>query len=240
MPGKHVHFSRSHNYHSPQMPGPYSPNLPVPGLSHASLGTSPASSYGPLTPPSHPVRIPGPSPYSAVPYPAPILKKPQGPPRAHALLEYSTSPSINYDMRTPPSSVSTSRRTLPSYSLSDPAINPPLSSLTLTTPYLPWPIHIMSSHRHGYITVKDVLDEIYYTLRTNMTGSEFNSLLSSTSDQRRVVKAYEQRYRRIRDLGEYEEEKRKGVKRVDFLMERTKFAGISSTRRADAWILHVR
>ena len=87
--------------------------------------------------------------------------------------------------------------------------------------------------------MEDVLSSIYRSLRTNITASEFNTFQSPT-DRGRATRAYEQRYRRQRSVRVYEEEKRGGMKRIDFLMGHTQFLGISNeNHRLEEWRLHV-
>ena len=87
--------------------------------------------------------------------------------------------------------------------------------------------------------MEDVLSSLYRSLRTNITPSEFNTLQSPT-DRLRATRAYEQRYRRQRSVRVYEEEKRGGMKRIDFLMGHTQLLGISNeSRRPEEWRLYV-
>jgi len=130
------------------------------------------------------------------------------------------------------------------YSLSvrtfrEPATTPPLPFLTITSIHLPWTIKVYPSNA-VYVSLEDVYDSIYRTLRTNITSAEFN-LFSNQDDQRRATRAYEKRYRRHhRNTRAYEEEKRGGMKRVDFLMGHTKFLGLSnSSRHPDEWQLRI-
>lgn len=78
----------------------------------------------------------------------------------------------------------------------------------------------------AYVTVDDVLEAIYRTLRANVTHEEY-AALPTERDIHSVASAYEERYRRVRGEREYQEEKRRGVRRVDYLMGRTTFMGLS-------------
>ena len=181
----------------------------------------------PIKPPSTSPRLPGPSPY-ALPCPGSI--------RIHPMLDKS---AVTYDLSEHPCTI------IRNYSFSnrtfrEPATTPPRPFLTITSRHLPWTIKVYSSNG-VYVTVEDVFDSIYRTLRTNITGTEFN-LLSKQDDQRRATtRAYEKRYRQLRaNTTAYEAEKRGGMKRVDFLMGRTKFLGLSSSsHRPDECQLHV-
>jgi len=229
MPGKHVRFSRTTTVHAPLTP-------PTPALSLNSR--SPRSSSGPLTPPSYSMGLPGPTPYM-VPY---SVKIPSSVPRTqavrlHTLLQFSHSPLLHWDLTFHPSTISTHHRGLSRHALAEPATSPPLGRLSLRSPHLPWIIKVSPSHG-GFVTVGDVLETIYSTLRVNVTSKEFHSL-PSQRDERRVTAAYEQRYRRLHSSKEHDSEKRGGVKRIDFLMGHTAFTGLSPTTRSpDAWALN--
>jgi hypothetical protein len=101
-----------------------------------------------------------------------------------------------------------------------------------------------------YVTVRDVLTEIYYTLRSPISQLEY-AQLPCERDRERAARAYKRRYRRVlpahedaedsRREREYEEEKKGGLRRVDFLMEKTRFGGLSRGRSLmpGEWVLDV-
>jgi hypothetical protein len=227
VPMKKVRFARTSTVH-------VAPTPPTPALSLGSL--SPRSSSGPLTPPSYAMALPGPTPY-AVPY---NIKTQSGVPRTvrlHTLLRFSYSPVLNWDLTLHPSTISTQLQGLSRQALAEPATNPPVKKLSVRSPHLPWIIKVTAS-RDDFITVGDILETIFRTLRANVGSQEFHAL-PSPKEERRVTAAYEQRYRRIRDSREYEDEKRGGVKRVDFLMGHTAFNGLSPTTHGpDVWALN--
>lgn len=226
MPGKHVRFSRTKLVHSPA----------TPPMSFASL--SPASSNAPLTPPVIAHGLPGPSPYglafkstySSLPppqpkYPAHI--------RPHPLLDSS---SMFFDMREHPSYITYHQAPLSSRMLSESAFTQPIRTITITTAHLKLTIRISASNG-SYLTLRDVLDGMYNALRKNITPAEFNAL-PTPKDRQRATREYENRYRRLRSSSAYEEEKRQGMKRVDFLMGMTRFVGLSSSGHGpDSWVL---
>ena len=200
--------------------------------------SSPSPEPTPITPPSTGYGLPGPSPYvlsyaphnptTSVPYAGPVY--------AHPLLDSS---SITFDLMEHPSTILTRNNySLSVRTLREPATTPPLSFLTITSIHLPWVIKVYASNAL-YVTLEDIFDSIYRNLRTNITSAEFN-LFSKQEDQRRATRAYEKRYRRHRNTRAYEEEKRGGMKRVDFLMGHTKFLGLSnSSRHPDEWQLRI-
>ncbi|KAF8815082.1 hypothetical protein BYT27DRAFT_7227784 [Phlegmacium glaucopus] len=104
------------------------------------------------------------------------------------------------------------------YSLStrtfrEPATTPPLPFLTITSIHLPWTIKVYASNG-SYVTLEDIFDCMYHSLRTNITSGEFK-MFPMPEDQRRATRAYKERYRRLRNNRAYNEEKRGGMKRVD-------------------------
>jgi len=228
--GKRVRFSRTTFVHSP----------PTPALSFNEL--SPASSTAPLTPPNPYNSLPGPSPYTvsfsnkqaSAAYPSNSPARV----RIHPYLESSSVPAINYDLMDHPSSVlDHHHHHISSRVFTEPASTPPLRKLSIISEHLPWTMSIPASNG-SYATVGDVLDGVHRALRTNITPAEFSSL--SSHDGRRATRAYEQRYRRYRSTEAYEQEKRGGMKRIDFLMGKTKFWGLAMTSHgSDVWRLSV-
>ncbi|KAF9258798.1 hypothetical protein L218DRAFT_830518, partial [Marasmius fiardii PR-910] len=147
------------------------------------------------------------------------------PVRVHYLLAYtSPNPAIDFDV-TLPISASPARYRPSSSLLAEPALSPAVPSLILTTPYLPWSFTIYPTNGY-YVSVRDVLDGIYHALRGNATQKDYHFVPSRT-DQRRIQEAYERRYSRIHDYHASREEKKGGMKRVDFLRERTRFVGMT-------------
>jgi hypothetical protein len=157
--------------------------------------------------------------------------------RPHRLITVSGSPLLTYDISLHPSSVSTHYPGLSSAGLHEPAVTPPRASLALVTPHLPWSIPVAASNGR-YVTVSDVLTALYRALRVNVTPAEFNAL-GSHKLMRRAAAAYTQRYTRLKGHHGYTEEKKNGVKRVDFLMGCTTFRGLSATEAPDVWRLHI-
>lgn len=204
---------------------------------HTVSSPPPSPDKAPITPPSTGYGLPGPSPYvlsyapknptTSVPYAGLVY--------AHPLLETS---SVTYDLIEHPSTMTHNNYSLSTRTFREPATTPPIYFLTITSIHLPWVIKVYASNAL-YVTLEDVFISIYRNLRTNITGAEFH-LFSKQDDQRRATRAYEKRYRRLRNTRAYEEEKRGGMKRVDFLMGHTKFLGLSNTsRHPDEWQLRI-
>ncbi|KAG1730098.1 hypothetical protein EDD22DRAFT_928916 [Suillus occidentalis] len=110
--------------------------------------------------------------------------------------------------------------------------------LTLQNDLLPWRCEIRAS-TSPYVTVEDVLVQLYRFLRIPGTREEFKAAPSQRIRDT-ISETYHNRCLRASSAEDYEEEKRKGLKRVDFLMGRTTFMGLSSTKLGpDAWVLNL-
>ena len=222
---KQVRFAYKNTFHSPPV---------TPALTFAS---SIPSSPGPITPPQTSHGLPGPSPYT-ISYVPQFPAKPShyvGPPRPHPLLE---SAGVNWNLMESPSTITLNKYPLSSRLLLEMATTPPLPGFSITSIHLPWPINVRASNG-SYVTLEDLFETVYRSLRTNITTNEFN-LLPHQKDQKRATRAYEQRYRRFRSTSAHDQEKRGGMKRIDFLMGRTNFHSISNPgRRSDEWRLNV-
>ena len=192
---------------------------------------SPAISTRSLdTPPTPCNRLPLPGPYPhTFSYPSPSL------PRPHPLLEAS---AVNWDMMEHSSTITRNKHFLPGRTLREPATTPPQPFLSISSIHLPWIIDVYASNG-SYVSLGDVFDYIYRSLRTNITTTEFH-FFPHRKDQVRATRAYEQRYRRFRNAFGRDTEKRGGMKRIDFLMAHTKFHGISkSGYKPEEWQLNV-
>jgi len=221
---KQVHFSKMNLVQSVHFP-------PAPELSMGSF--SPASSGGMLiTPPLYTRGLPGPTPYGF--QISPSKSTPHLHLRPHQFLRVSSSPPITYDLTQPTSALYSPHFGIPRATLCEPATSPSVQMLTIISPRFPWAITVSPSTYH-YVSVIDVLDGIYRALRVGVTSHEFHA---PPTDRGRVSQAYEARCRRIRSQREHQQEKSRGVRRVDFLMEHTKFRGLSPAPGTDAWVLN--
>lgn len=166
-----------------------------------------------------------------------------------------TSPHLLWVIRVYPSGSSSSSLLPPSSSPPSSPDSPsysPAGSFDSSSSSFSSYVHLPGPETR-YITVRDVLTEIYYTLRAPISHSEY-AQLSYERDRERAGKAYKRRYRRVlsssagphedssddsRREREYEDEKQAGLRRVDFLMEKTRFGGLSRGRGPGEWVLHV-
>lgn len=224
---KRVRFSRTKLVHSPATP-------PI-----SLVPSTPPSSHIPLTPPEVAPGLPGPSPYglgfkSMYTLPPP-LPEPRYPASIlpHPLLD---SPSILFDMIEHPSYIVYHHAPLSPHLLSESAFTLPIPAVTIFVAHLPWKMYISASNG-SYLTIHDIFNGIYNALRKNIKSTEFKSLLTP-KDTECAVRAYEGRYRRLGSSSAYEEEKRQGMKRIDFLLCMTRFAGLTETSYPDSWLLN--
>ncbi|KAJ7063823.1 hypothetical protein C8F01DRAFT_1081240 [Mycena amicta] len=213
MPRHHVHFSPTNVFHSP-------PSEMPPLIVSPPGWSSTSSSPGPYTPPD-------------------AISSTHA--KAHALLAFSEVPLLTYNLtRSPrtlttpyPHGISTGR-------LAEPAVYPPQHELTLVSPHLPFSITVVAGGSSGYVTVNDLLDGIYHALRKYVTAAEYTTL-GKPKLMRSMARAYERRCdRAMRHDGKraYDQEKREGLRQVDFLMGYTKFMGLSpTTKGAHVWEL---
>ncbi len=229
MPGKHVHFSKPVKRVTFDV-------APSPASSISSL----PSSAGPITPPSWPVVLPPVRRHSHHhhAYPPPPPAKPP-PAQLHPMLVVSKPRAVNFDMTLHPSFVSTSYASLSSRPglLSEPAISPPVSHMTLHVPSSTWRIDVRPKLNGAYITVSDVLHALYNGLRENVRKEEFYSLPGKDA-MKHVTAAYERRYKRVKGSRAAEDERKAGVKRIDFLLDRVWFAGLTPVTN-NSWLIHL-
>ena len=147
--------------------------------------------------------------------------------RIHPLLAITQpSPMMKYDVSQPPSTMKPNVLSIPPHALNDMATTPPIPSMIIRCPHLPWTITILPTNTK-YVTVRDVFEGIYRSLRHGVLEPEFQCLPSAEA-RYSVNNAYINRCNRL-DSQARELEKRKGLKRVDFLGERRLFTGLSST-----------
>lgn len=110
-----------------------------------------------------------------------------------------------------------------------PMTNPPMPFMEVecAAAGFPWKITISPSRKSTpYITFRDFFSSLYYNLRKRATQAEYEQVKSARL-QRHIVNAYQRRYERLADCDQYEEERRGGLRRVDFLGEYVQFAGLS-------------
>ncbi|KAI0695702.1 hypothetical protein BC835DRAFT_1272925 [Cytidiella melzeri] len=215
MATKRVHFA------------PEPARTPSPCFSSSSF-----DSPTPKTPPSLPPQsLPHQSPYGYSkqfpPSPSGILVNPLVASPSHA--GASQRPFV-WDLRDRPSEISSHSAYDPAYpipaaSLSLAATTPPAHRLEIRCTYLPWKITVTPSQRFNniYVTVGDIMSELYNCLRLQISQEEFNMACGGNPEYKHQIEAaYDRRVARSRSP---REEKMKGIRRVDLLGDFTVFAG---------------
>ncbi|KAI0915970.1 hypothetical protein AcV5_003434 [Taiwanofungus camphoratus] len=259
-PTKRVHFdlpppTPSPTYSNSSLPSSGGPRTPL------QLPLSPESSYltpAPYLPPSKQpqgVQVLSPTSFGSSPYVS-------GQVQLHPLLMvpyHGFGPTLAWDMRNAPSTAyfhvagPPRQLSLTADVLAQPATHPALPALTLICDLLPWLITITPSTSAAWspgplkvVTVGDVLYTLYRTLRLPVAETELSYLRAD--GQACVHAAFHARYRMIDDQRQRAEEKGKGVKRVDFLMEARVFSGLSMVTGGavmtgkglgEVWALHL-
>jgi len=166
--------------------------------------------------------------------------------RVHPVLEATPSgPILRYNLVDPPSGNALTLRSREvvrslTAALNEPVTNPPVQYLTINCPHLPWTIRVTASSL-GFVSVNDLLVHVYHALRKPITPSEY-ALLGKERDKERAAQAYRDRYRRLRNDRDYQAEKAGGMRRVDFLMERSRFGGLTrgiNSYGEEGWVLSI-
>ncbi|KAJ7082624.1 hypothetical protein B0H15DRAFT_924040 [Mycena belliarum] len=266
---KTVHFSNTNIMYSPlpwspsvastsSLPSspsePSQPPLPLPE-SVVDLVSEPERKPTPEAP-SHTPVIPAPAPLLYSPWPPSYLALPHLPappvpasaPNAlraqiHILLAFApfAPPHVHYDLTQPLHTLNP--QLTPAFL--EPATFPPLTALTVLCRHVAWPLPVAPSHPRSFVAVLDVLTAVATGLRRAVQPAEYASLPVGARDvpgatRQGVDNAYFARCRLVRDEGERAIEARKGVKRVDFLMRRTRFLGLSGPLEGlHVWELNV-
>ncbi|KAF8918357.1 hypothetical protein CPB85DRAFT_1281650 [Mucidula mucida] len=170
----------------------------------------------------------------------------------HPLLASSRlhSAPISYDVTYTPSPHSVvdrnTRTPVPSHTLAQPATDPPtFSKLVLRCDRLPWSIVVQSSSSKGGkffigtapsalgtskvpISNQDLLCALHNALSVRVSHEEWEALGKGTRAQRKVTRAYETRCQKMG--GGWDG----GVRRIDWLGERTRLVGIEVDKDAGA------
>ena len=194
------------------------PTTPSPAYSQTSL----PSTTGPLTPPSHngplqrvfsakakaPVFPLHPSPNSALARPA------FAPPSLHDLL--ANPQGAHLDVAFPPHP---DRLHVHHSHLSMAATHPPANVMNIIAPGLPWDFTVKPTTSSSFVTVLDVLHALYTSLHKPIKRAEFNAVSHPYRDF--ISNAWYKRLDKIPSHSDKEAEKARGVRRMDFLLEKT-------------------
>lgn len=114
------------------------------------------------------------------------------------------------------------------------ATSTPLSTMRIQCELFSWSINVKCSKKSG-ITHRDVILAVRDTLYITVTQKEWEVI---KDPQREWVKrAFERRCRSSEDL--YAVERQRGLRRVDMLVEKAIWKGISKRDGSGAWTLHL-
>ncbi|EJD35113.1 hypothetical protein AURDEDRAFT_117455 [Auricularia subglabra TFB-10046 SS5] len=153
----------------------------------------------------------------------------------HMLLLHARPSPLLYDVRNPPTMATHGNhpiRALAPLDRAQPATSPPRAFLRLTCELMPWTLEIA---RPQGVTVGDVLDELHALLHKRVRRSEW--LIAADGLQEKVVRTFAWRcYNSTAPRG-FEEQQ--GPKRVDWLLKRTVFRGLSHGPDDDTFVLHL-
>ena len=105
--------------------------------------------------------------------------------------------------------------------------------------YLPYSIVVLPSQPYAFVTVSDVLRTLHCTLSLSVTTDELDEL-PSEGVRSQVKAVYERRVQAHPDWRTREMERRRGIRRIDLLLGRTRFLGLSIVgMRGDVVVLDV-
>ncbi|KZV85228.1 hypothetical protein EXIGLDRAFT_699701 [Exidia glandulosa HHB12029] len=153
----------------------------------------------------------------------------------HMLLLHARPSPLFYDVRNIPTTAVRAGGPgvgLPPAERAQHATSPPTTFLRITCELIPWSVEIT---RAKGITVGDVLDELYAMLHKRIRRSEW--LIAQDGLQEKIVRAFAWRcYNSAAPRG-YEEQQ--GPKRVDWLLKRTAFRGLSHGPDESTFVLHL-
>jgi hypothetical protein len=174
--------------------------------------------------------------------PAPSLPKSIAPAKGtylHFLVAYNpnSKAALTFDLTMSPS-VLVERLSNPSFS--QPATDPVVASLLVSSPMLPWQIQVASTSRsRTYVAVMDVLICLHYALQASVSRSDYDAVHSRRALQA-IDASYFGRVAAIADPKARDAEAKQGVKRVDFLRGKSIFLGLAGTHtNPNVWQLTV-
>ncbi|KAL1948706.1 hypothetical protein VTO73DRAFT_10512 [Trametes versicolor] len=229
------------------------PSTPSSTFSEATLASSP----GPSTPPSL-LSTPLPPKHHGTSSPCYYPASPLPGPTVHIHPVLACAPGIGapltWDLTQPVESVrvltSTALRAVSETLVKESATTPKVASITIISEHLPWSITVTPKQdaqwSAPYVTVGDVLYKLYRTLRLGVTAAELGTC--ELGHQQRVHNNCFARCAYLPTLELRQEERAKGVKRVDFLCEARMFRGLSLVPEGNpakglapgtVWRLHV-
>ncbi|KZT04544.1 uncharacterized protein LAESUDRAFT_728034 [Laetiporus sulphureus 93-53] len=142
-------------------------------------------------------------------------------PKLHPYLRHlSSTPPMHLDLRLSPSTLRfrTLDRRVNEWDLTRFACEPPVPIVRLYNPHYPWYIDVNSSNPAG-VTLHELFGAIYQSMMTPITHADYWNSEMDEALRERIAYAWVER---CAD----DEERKKGVLRVDFLMDRVIMEGL--------------
>ncbi|KAG7087267.1 hypothetical protein E1B28_013246 [Marasmius oreades] len=153
----------------------------------------------------------------------------------HDILKFKSHPHLTFDVSKDPATVRLLSEALADGMRGEAATTPAVPYVKLVSKFLPWEIEIHSSSspdgQHSFVSVADVLGGLYCALRIQVTNGEF----SECDKQEDVTAAFKERCRLVGvEQGDEaaESQRRKGIRRVDFLRGNLKFCGLTAVAQS--------
>jgi hypothetical protein len=162
-------------------------------------------------------------------------------PKVHYGLAVNTNPLVRWDIFQPTSTLQSLDGSYP-IQLNISAVEPPVTSMRLVCKDMPWIITIKKST--GYVSISDVFEAIYTQMQEPVIHSEWR--LMGSSQQKKVSQRFQYRNDILRSMGK--EEDTRGIRRVDYCLNKAAFVGLKHDDKAvkdlvgdidifNAWIL---
>jgi hypothetical protein len=108
------------------------------------------------------------------------------------------------------------------------AFSPELASCRIVCSLLPWAIEVKAHAPYPYITVLSLLGDIYKALNKGIERNIYNSVPESFRQQ--VNRAFESRIFAIPDEAAAQAAYSRGIKRVDFLLDKHWYVGLTQIK----------
>lgn len=153
----------------------------------------------------------------------------------HPYLRYSANaPSMFLDLRENPLNVRFRHLGGPTnqWDLTRFVCEPPLPVMIFYSPFFPWYIEARSSNPVG-VTLQDMFTAIWHCMMTPITSEDYYNNEMDQAAREAIAIAWSER------CGHDQEQRTKGVRRVDFLMEKRGLEGIAKGKDGK-WELKVK
>lgn len=143
----------------------------------------------------------------------------------HPWLRHTSNPLMSLDLRINPGFLRFREldRNVNGWDLSRFACEPPVLSMRLFSDFYPWYVEVESSNPTG-VTMHDLFGAIWQSMQTCIMTEDYWNSEMDDEVRRGIAHAYEVR------CGEDREELARGIRRVDYFMDRVKLEGFVRTK----------